>query len=80
VSATRGPAAEGSRPKARGGGRTVTNPAANGLVNTHGNSLPLDPVTSIAAPVVLSLVTLPACYIPARRATRVNPLNALRTE
>jgi ABC-type antimicrobial peptide transport system permease subunit len=37
----------------------------------------LDPVTFIAAPVVLGLAALLASYIPARRAARVSPLAAL---
>lgn len=41
---------------------------------------PLDPVTFGAAVVVFLLVGFLACYLPARRATRVNPTQALRAE
>ncbi|MEO8074852.1 MAG: ABC transporter permease [Acidobacteriota bacterium] len=41
---------------------------------------PTDPLTFGVTALLLTAVTLLACYVPARRASRINPLEALRGE
>lgn len=41
---------------------------------------PFDPMTFVGVSIFLTLIVLFACYFPARRATKVNPIDALRSE
>jgi len=41
---------------------------------------PLDPVTYVAVPLVVGAATVLASYLPARRPTSVDPVEALKAE
>jgi ABC-type antimicrobial peptide transport system permease subunit len=41
---------------------------------------PLDTLSLAGAPILLALIAFVACYLPARRALRIDPVNALRAE
>src|ERR1700719_1964842 len=58
-------------------GTFAANRALNSLLYGVGA---LDAVALIGALVMLAVVAFIACYLPARRASMVNPIEALRTE
>jgi predicted permease len=62
------------------GGIALAIPAARLMRSLLYRTSPVDPVTLVSVAVVLLLAALSASYIPARRATRVDPAVALRQE
>lgn len=50
------------------------------IANQLWNTSPHDPLTLVAAIAVIALVALAGCYLQARRATRVDPMAALRQD
>jgi predicted permease len=65
-------------------GAAIGTAASFGVTRFLGSMLydvkPSDPMTLVGVTALLLVVALAACYIPARRATRVDPLVALRYE
>jgi ABC-type antimicrobial peptide transport system permease subunit len=54
--------------------------ASRALQSVLYNVAPLDPIAFVSALLTLSLVALIACFLPARRATRIDPVQALREQ
>ena len=53
---------------------------AQGLRGLLPGVRPADPVTFVAIAVLLTAMAFVACYVPARRASRVDPMAALRNQ
>lgn len=67
-----------------GSGAAIGIALALGLTRLLANFLygvsPFDPLTFVGVPLLLGFIALAACLLPARRATKVDPMTALRSE
>jgi putative ABC transport system permease protein len=54
--------------------------AINHTVTTVTSTRPDDPFVIVGATVLLAAMALLACYFPARKSTRIDPVQALRQE
>jgi ABC-type antimicrobial peptide transport system permease subunit len=61
-------------------GLLIAIPAAHLVRSQLFGVAPVDPVTLAVVPTVLAIVAIAAAYLPARRATHVDPMTALRAE
>jgi len=50
------------------------------LIGSHISDSAFDPIVAIASAALLTAAALAASYVPARRAARVNPIAALKTD
>jgi ABC-type lipoprotein release transport system permease subunit len=61
-------------------GEVLAIPATRALASVQAGIRPGSPSTHLAAAVIWVAVALVACYVPASRAARVDPMEALRHE
>jgi predicted permease len=61
-------------------GALATTAVARLLLSALSGFAAMNPVTFVVVPLLLVAVTLTACYIPARRASTIDPIRALRYE
>jgi putative ABC transport system permease protein len=54
--------------------------AVSGIFFSMASVQSSDPILLIGAPALLASLALMACYLPARKSTRINPVDTLRIE
>jgi ABC-type antimicrobial peptide transport system permease subunit len=61
-------------------GLLATLAASRAMASMLFNTSAYDPLTLVSITLLLAAVALIACFFPANRATKVNPIEALRSE